>query len=270
MLIWVGPSTRSNSLHHCWIQTMNPRKSALLRAVTSGEVSLKLQETARLLTQDPVDTVRLDALQLLENTDFEGKNFQVSWIGIVVVIIAWLMDVFALVLISVFIHWSFCLMVLLRRLYTSYNLSTHIVVYHIRGAVHLGLVLACCWCSSTWVIPGSCGFGKNEVLLQCLKDPAASVSLVAFETWICCSVGFCLNTFPPPGKGGKTRDPDVDQWYPIEVIDLDANMRSFDSKWLDFGKPVESQPLWGEMFFSPMVTKPAFLQHGIHQASKVS
>ena len=128
---------------------MNPRKSALLRAVTSGEVSLKLQETARVLTQDPVDTVRLDALQLLENTEFEGKNFQVSWIGLVVLINGYncLIDVGCLCTrMSVFIHWRFCLMVLLRRFFTYISIYTfliifkHIVVYHIRGAVHVGLV----------------------------------------------------------------------------------------------------------------------------------
>ena len=107
MLIWVGPSTRSNSLHHCWIsQIMNPRKSALLRAVTSGEVSLRLQETARVLTQDPVDTVRLDALQLLENTDFEGKNFP-SVLDRDSGGYHCLIDVCFCTRITVFIHWSF-------------------------------------------------------------------------------------------------------------------------------------------------------------------
>jgi len=77
----LDPASRAEAMEHFTkmleVETNCFVKSALLRAVTSGEVSLKLQETARLLTQDPVDTVRLDALQLLENTDFEGKNFQV-------------------------------------------------------------------------------------------------------------------------------------------------------------------------------------------------
>lgn len=255
MLIWVGPSTRSNSLHHCWIsQIMNPRKSALLRAVTSGEVSLRLQETARVLTQDPVDTVRLDALQLLENTDFEGKNFQVSWIGIVVVIIAWLMYVFALVLlcsfIGVFVWWSCCV----DCIHHIYTLSTHIVVYHIRGAVHLGLVLACCWCSSTWVILGPSAKKRGAVAV-----PEGSCS-------------FCepCSLWDWDPFQGEKRDPDVDQWYPTEVLDLDPYMRSFDSKWLGFWKESWTCFHFGGGCFFPMVTKPAFLQHGIHQASKVS